>query len=398
MNRSFYNRTLLLVFSLGFVSCSLAEKPWTFLVYLAAANNLNEYAGRDLAEMMKIGSNDNVNILVYLTIQKEGEEKVTRRLFVNEGSLEQIGPDMQRDSGDPNTLMEALHWAITDYPSEHIAVVLWNHGSGALNRSKMPLSLRAICYDDDTNNVLTDNDCLSAFLWARDELRGGNNFDIIACDACLMAEIEVAYTFAPCADYFVASQELIPGDGYEYARLLKPVAERSLDPDRFACHMVDAYGDEYESYRKFTLSALDLHELDPLVEKVNAISHLLIEALQGSSDQEVRDIIYECADKQNLPAFDDGIYIDLYRFYKNLRRSASKMELEEKDYQDLRDELKQAGRLVKKCVIANTRSRRYRKARGLSIYFPNRLQGIESTYPGLYWSQNTDWFSFISVL
>lgn len=400
MKRSVYFQTILILFSCIQFSTvrALEKKPWTFLVYLAAANNLNEFVGRDLAEMMKVGSNKNINILVYLTIQKEGEEKVTRRLIIHEGSLEQTGPDMQMDSGDTKTLMDALNWAITDYPSDHIAVVLWDHGTGPLNRSRKPSFLRGICYDDDTNNYLTDRDCLAAFSWAKDELRGGKKFDIIACDACFMAGIEVAYAFSPCADYFVASQETIPGDGYEYARVLKKFKKRSMKPKKFARRMVEAYGDEYTYYDEFTLSALNLHKLNRLVENINDVSRLLLKALQDSNRNRVLGIIYKCASERKCPTFYNGIYIDLYRFYRNLRKKVKRMRLPKSDVKQLKKMLKRGKRHIKKCVIANERSKAYKKARGLSIYFPRSLYGIDPSYHALYWTEQTEWFPFINSL
>ena len=107
-----------------FMTDAAIQKPWTFLVYMAAANDLNPFAPLDLQEMMQAGSNANVNIIVYLTYQEDGKPKVTRKLYIEKGSMTQIGDSMVRDSGDVATFQEALQWACTDYPSDHIAVVL----------------------------------------------------------------------------------------------------------------------------------------------------------------------------------------------------------------------------------------------------------------------------------
>ena len=385
-------------FSVIFPAFPAEKKSWTFCVYLAAANNLNEFSDRDLDEMMKVGSNDNINIIVYLTLQRENEEKVTKCLYIHKGFMEQVGPDMKKDSGDPETLKEALQWALTNYPSDHIAVVLWDHGSGSLNRSQVPSSLRSICYDDDSGNYLTDRDCLEAFSWAQDNQRGGKKFDIIACDACLMAGIEFEYTFASCANYFVASQETIPGDGYEYARVLKPFGRRVVDPREFAKIMVNAYGDEYQSLDDYTLSAIDLNELGPVVDNMNEISRLLMNALHSNNHLQVKNTIYACADKRQCLSFDNGIYLDLYRFYRNLRKKAVNMGLSKNDTKDLRNALKRGKRLLRRCVIANVHSKLYKHAHGLSIYFPKSSHGIHHSYSNLYWTEHTLWFSFLNTL
>ena len=55
---------------------------WTVMVYMAADNNLDRAALKDIAEMAKVGSNEKVNILVQL--DREADQK-TRRFFITRG-------------------------------------------------------------------------------------------------------------------------------------------------------------------------------------------------------------------------------------------------------------------------------------------------------------------------
>ena len=48
----------------------------------------------------------------------------------------------------------------------------------------------------------------------------GHKVDVVGADACLMAMIEVAGELASSTDFFVASQDLEPGDGWPYDELL----------------------------------------------------------------------------------------------------------------------------------------------------------------------------------
>ena len=81
---------------------------------------------------------------------------------------------------------------------------------------------RGVCYDDSTGNYLTDLKYKRAFDIIVNQYRAGKKIDIIAFDACLMADIEVAYTLQPYADYLVSSQETVPGPGFNYADILTP--------------------------------------------------------------------------------------------------------------------------------------------------------------------------------
>ena len=64
---------------------------------------------------------------------------------------------MVRDSGNVSTLTEALHWAVIDYPSDHIAIIIWDCGSGTLHRNEPEIESRGICYDGDTGLYWTEN-------------------------------------------------------------------------------------------------------------------------------------------------------------------------------------------------------------------------------------------------
>lgn len=396
--KKIFLKSLLCVSAFFFVCVAeaMAQKPWTFLVYMAAANDLNPYAPLDLQEMMKVGSNDNINVIVYLTLHEDGQPKVTQKLYIDQGFATQIGDDMVRDSGDVATLEEALEWACTDYPADHMAVVMWNHGSGPLNRSKMMMMPKGVCYDYDTNNYLTDRDCLQAFSWARDALRDGNKFDIIAFDACLLASLEMAYTLSSCADYLVASEETIPGDGYQYAYLLTPFVTGILDPLSFAQQMVSSYKQEYAGTLDFTLSATDLNAVQSLVNNCNAIAQFLTMQLKGKNKLAVKSTIKKCVSPSSCLAFDEGTYIDLCQFYKNLLKNISGLKLSSAMSMQFKQMLNNGINLFSSIIKANVKSTNYGQASGLSMYFAR--YAVDASYYNLYWTQqNPQWMNFLKA-
>lgn len=375
---------------------AIVKKPWTFLVYIAAANDLNKFALLDLQEMMQIGSNSIINVIVYLTIHEDGQPKQTKKLYINKGSMTQIGETMVRDSGHITTLVEALQWAHVDYPSDNIAVVLWDHGSGPLNRSEKVLLSKGVCYDFDTGNYLTDRDCLQAFNWIKDNLRGGKNFNIIAFDACLLASVEIAYTLGCCADYMVASQETIPGDGYQYAYILSQCATKAPDPLSFAKLMVRAYNQEYLGSSDYTLSAIDLNANKSLVDNCNAVARILTSQLKGKNNVVVKSTLKKCIGAANCPSFDKGIYIDMCQFYKNLLKNIDGLKLSTSIVAQFQQLLNNGIKMFTTVVQANVTSKNYKLAGGLSIYFPR--YNIDPSYYGLYWTEkNPNWLNFLEA-
>lgn len=363
------------------------KKPWTFIVYMAADNNLNYFADLDLREMQAVGSNDTINIIVYLTIKRSGQQKLTQKLYINKDGIRVVENLPPQDSGNEHTLEQAVHWAITDFPSDHIAVVLWDHGSGPLNR--FPTPIRGICYDDTTGNYLTDVSVQHVLNQAVSSLRGGKKIDIIAYDACLMAGIELAYAMRTCARYMVASQELEPGKGYDYKRALEPFLKQKLEPLAFAKQLVASYGQAYQATEEdYTLSAVDLDLIDAVVDNNNAIAHELTDLMFRNGDSVVSTISKSA---QAARFFEEEDYIDLYNFYDKIDRLTRWFIRSE----HLKELLQDGMRAVEHAILANTVSWSRKKARGISIYLPKN--NIHSSYANTYWGSHTAWLGMVKA-
>ena len=76
--------------------------------------------------------------------------------MVQVNSADEHKPPM--DSGDPQTPISAAQWAIEQYPAEHYALILWNHGTGIID----PISGRLLktenlyCYNAKTDTFDLD--------------------------------------------------------------------------------------------------------------------------------------------------------------------------------------------------------------------------------------------------
>ena len=118
---------------------------WTVLIFMAADNNLESFALKDIAELERIGSTDNVNVIVQLDRAEDYVVTVddwqdTRRFLIQAGSdddvetiesleLENIG---ETNTGDPATLADFAIWGIENYPAERYALIVWDHGGAWL--------------------------------------------------------------------------------------------------------------------------------------------------------------------------------------------------------------------------------------------------------------------------
>lgn len=227
---------------------TMPKKEWTILIYIQACNNLESFAHKNLREMMRVGSNDKINILVEL--HKPGDKSWRYRIDRNNCIVDEVvARSPNAKTGDE--VVDAMRWAINSYPSEKHALVFWNHGLGVIDppwsviepcymktpswrgqditKSPEPLSRattkqlandRGILFDDERRSYLTNPGMRKALRTISVDLLGGKKIDVVGMDACLMAMIEVPYQIREYAQYFVASQEFEFAQGWSYGPLM----------------------------------------------------------------------------------------------------------------------------------------------------------------------------------
>jgi hypothetical protein len=115
-------------------------RKWTLMVFLAADNDLERFAYKDIHEMERIGSNDDVTVVVQIDRSGGGPSQTALRGVVErdpqwtrlpsdvfKSRLADIG---ESNTGDPKVLEDFIVDSVTKYPAERYGLVIWNHGSG----------------------------------------------------------------------------------------------------------------------------------------------------------------------------------------------------------------------------------------------------------------------------
>ncbi len=165
--------------------------------------------------------------------------------------------------GAPETLEELLRFGYENFPAERYALLLWDHGAGPM---------LGVCFDELFPD---DRGMDSLSLEELGEALAGSPFaerklEWIGFDACLMACLETARTAAPYARYMIASQELEPAGGWDYAFLREmPLDDSGADTGRRA---VEGYRAScLGSLADVTLSCLDLGAVAALETEMTAL-------------------------------------------------------------------------------------------------------------------------------
>jgi len=266
-----------------------AEADLTLLVYMCGSN-LQEAGCYDIYEMGIAQTGDEVNIVVLAGGASEWAfDEIagnTRNLItIRDGEFESITDWGWASMGSGESLLEFLEYGLSEYPADRTAVILWDHGAG---------SEAGICFDDTTE----DQDGLSLIeindvLYDLNERLNGFHIDLFGCDACMMATYEMAAMLSYYdIDYFVASEELEPGLGWNYTSWLNAIRENpGMTTEALCGQIIDSYmeaGLEAVPDESLTMSAIDLREMGRLQSAMEGLGTVLMNELAHGNAADVR--------------------------------------------------------------------------------------------------------------
>jgi subtilisin family serine protease len=378
------------------------ELDWLFMVYLDADNNLESAGIDDFNEMETAGSTDNVAIAVqmdraerdYSDDTTNGNWTGTKRFYVTQDTdtsiinspvIEDLG---EVNMGDPEVLQSFIEWAVANYPAQHYALVLWNHGSGWRGREGDFESVKSICIDDESGDELTMTELRSALNAAN--LSTGKTLDIVGFDACLMQMVEVAYQIMgsasrPLVDMTVGSEETEPGDGWDYASTLTALTtDPAMTPAELGTQIVNDYVDSYSSSWDITQSAVNLDYLETLA---TAVDSLAIAMTNAPGDWDAISTARSSAQEYYY-----YYYIDLYHFAQLVNEDATIS-------QTVRDAASDVMTAVNNAVIAEGHTSSVGNSHGISIYYPETSGNFFSDYEtDVLFTADTHWDDFLYAI
>lgn len=287
MSRKYFSSVLILglvlvALFLGGLPRVGAQESWSIYIYMCGSDLETEsgYASENLQDLMNVNLPENVKFVVQTGGTKEWHTEgipsnaIGRFVYDNQGwhSVEKL-PDA--NMGEESTLESFLRFAKEKYPAEHRMLIFWDHGGGSLDGA---------CSDEKYQKTLSLGDIKSALAAVEKNDSSKPSFDIVCFDTCLMSSLETANVFYGFTKYMIASQELMPGTGTDYAYWGEAIANNpSMDALTLGKIICDSYMkrcDKFEVGDKATLSVLDMSKL-PALNK--AYERMGQEALQQAN-------------------------------------------------------------------------------------------------------------------
>jgi len=369
-----------------------AQREWLILIFIDGINNLGiaGFADKNINAMEKVGSTDQVAVVTEFGILGADSssnnikfQRGSKTILIKKDNLPDvitspvIYPSNDTDMGSSAHFVRFAQRNIRQFPAKKVAIILWNHGGGRAG----------IAWDDVSGNHMEVDQLGRAMSQIQGTL--GHKVDIFATDACLMQMAEVTYELKDSVSVIVGSEEVIPGDGYPYDKILAPlVANPGMSDEGLGKVIVDAYGTHYSSDPKATLSALRTSALPGFINLLNDWVQIVTsdtEAFKVASAASTVNRIYDFPNQR--PKRNDSK--DLYDYLSYVGRIlpdgtaavTAGSALKEYIASDL---------IIRKTAMAP-------KARGLAIYIPD-LRYDSANYEKFAFAADSLWDDLIKLM
>lgn len=323
-------------------------------------------ASEDIMEMCENALPENITIVLQTGGATRWSNALinpnkTQRFVIKNGIMSEVANIHLQDSCNPDTLSDFITFCDDNYKSDHMAMILWDHGGG----------VSGFGMDSIYNSGMSLADLNAAFSKALKKDVKNPYYDIIGFDACLMAATDTAVALDGYGKYLIASEEVEPGFGWDYGVWLNALAE---NPGMSAAAVGQAIAD---SYMNFYMKQND----DWIWESIGGDSVITFSVVDMHKAALV-DAAYETMNEKFLKMVvdDTSVLVDMARAAKRTMRYA---EANYKYYNTIDlgtyldylselypDECEEVRNLLREAVLYKRSYSYLEGSQGLSVYFP----------------------------
>lgn len=226
------------------------QAKWTVMVYMAGDNNLEPYIPSDIeTELAPAGSNADIQVVALADRipgydNSAGNWDGTLIFHVTKG-MQPIPSNAavnlgEKNTGDPQTLVDFVSWAKANYPADHYALVFWGHGWSWRPGFTM--------LDQTSNDTLGPDEIATA-------IPSLGFMDVVAYDGCNMGSIEVEALWKNHAQAIAHSEEFVGANGLEYEKVIPAL---QANPQISADELASLFSQSAQGNKEKTWSAVTL--------------------------------------------------------------------------------------------------------------------------------------------
>ena len=394
---------------------------WTLMLYLAGDCDLERAILDNLAETMFVGGNESVNVVALVDRHPaetefevdenanglfsendiEKKRRYTNRAIgetanwnsvkifdVYKDELDEFEDLGEANSGAGATLEYFIKQVVENRPAKKYALIIGGHG----------MAWKSVCPDETSGDSAMNMRSLRKAIMAGMDQK----LELLGFDACLMANFEVLHSLQDLTRIVVASEESSPGDGWNYASLVRTITKNPrVDGMAISKSMGEAFFSYFakadqSSLSTATFSAIDMTRFDAISNRVDRLGEALSDLSRENLDEVTRKVLTANAMTTEYGEGGQGYegehLYDLVDFTKHVSREFSNPQIS-KACRDVSTAVKQA-------TIFNFHGEFRPGSNGMTVYLPFRqgedLKATLAEYKQIPNSKNHNWFQWIS--
>ncbi len=261
------------------------DDTWALYWYLCGSDleSRGGFGTADLEELLNAKLPDNITVVVEtggtLKWHSSIDARSNSRYVYDSKGWRLLEKSVSQNMGDDKTLESFLRFCNMNYPDDHKAVILWDHGGG---------STSGVVFDERFSyDSLSLPEIREAFEAVSAPSKSSPPYELIGFDACLMATVDMVAALNGFGRFMVASQESEPANGWDYEALFEALADDTgMNGARLGKEICDSFYaacEEMGTGSTATLSVTDLSCADELREAYDNVgAEALLNACMAS--------------------------------------------------------------------------------------------------------------------
>lgn len=264
-------------------------KPYTIMIYMngsdleseegAATHNLNQALNSGLKP-------DYANVIVFTggTYRWQNDvipDSECALWEVSAGELIEIARIGNLNMGDAGTLSSFIDFCMGNFPAEKYGLIMWDHGGG---------SIAGYGHDEKFNDgSLTLLELNYAF---ETSALSDTGLEFIGFDSCLMATVEMAVVASDYARWMIASEDLTPGNGWDYGFLASLNDNPFAGGDDLGREIADSFMEYYDDMpdEDLNISVIDLNCAGGVMYRMGELMKLCSDSISQSGAEAFKSL------------------------------------------------------------------------------------------------------------
>ncbi len=348
------------------------RSEWTYMVYVCADNNLEDWWPPDVETFESVGSTSDVHFVALVDLYSTSGCEL---IHFEQGTSTVIETYSELNLGDPQVAINFVNTVKSLYPAKKYLISFWNHG----------WAWDYFCTDESDDDWL-DVPELGQIMDAVGFI------DIVGWDACDMAQIDVYYELVGHASYAVGSETWTPMLGWPtLANIQDLVNNPTQDALTYATELVVNYGELYTPLNNYgweTLSAVDVGQIPALATAFTDWTSEMTANLDGYKSR------YAQALRGATKMEQSNYYVDLYDYTLEL--------LDETIPASLVTATENVKTAINNAVVAEWHGKKMKPVYGLTFYWAKASYwtgqwSVREAYLQVSWGQVTGWANFLDA-